>query len=143
MHVKTDLWTIHHYAQEPEALNEVVTRQPVYMYNPDFEKPAWAGQPYIVDEYGGVRFIPEDRKPFSEVSWGYNRDRLTQSETEERIAALTAVLVENPRVSGYCYTQLTDIEQEQNGIYNYDRTPKFDESVIRKCFQRKPDWSRF
>ncbi len=143
VHVKTDLWTIHHYAQEPEALNEVVTRQPVYMYNPDFEKPAWAGQPYIVDEYGGVRFIPEDRKPFSEVSWGYNRDRLTQSETEERIAALTAVLVENPRVSGYCYTQLTDIEQEQNGIYNYDRTPKFDESVIRKCFQRKPDWSRF
>jgi hypothetical protein len=29
-------------------------------------------------------------------------------------------------VFGYCYTQLTDIEQEQNGLYTYGRKPKFD-----------------
>ena len=46
-------------------------------------------------------------------------------------------------MAGYCYTQLTDIEQEQNGIYNYDRTAKFDESAIRKVFGYKPSWSRF
>ena len=46
-------------------------------------------------------------------------------------------------MAGYCYTQLTDIEQEQNGIYNYDRTPKFDADAIRNCFTLKPAWSRF
>ena len=31
-----------------------------------------------------------------------------------------------------CYTQLYDVEQEQNGIYRYDRTPKFDEETMDK-----------
>jgi hypothetical protein len=38
-------------------------------------------------------------------------------------------------VTGWCYTQLTDVEQEQNGIYNYDRTPKFDMARIAKIFR--------
>ena len=29
-----------------------------------------------------------------------------------------------------CYTQLYDVEQEQNGLYNYDRTPKFSEEIM-------------
>ena len=142
-HVKTDLWTVHHYAQSAAELNEAINRQPVYMQEPEFEKPAWNGQPYIVDEYGGVSFLPEGRKPFSKISWGYNRDQLTRTEAEQRITELTGTLTNDPRVAGYCYTQLTDIEQEQNGIYNYDRTPKFDAEAIRSCFGMKPDWSRF
>lgn len=142
-HVKTDLWTVHLYAQSAEKLDEAINRQPVFMLDPEFEKSAWDGQPYIVDEYGGVRFIPEGRQPFSKVSWGYNKEQLSQAETEQRITGLTRTLTENPRVAGYCYTQLTDIEQEQNGIYNYDRTPKFDAEAVRSCFSRKPDWSRF
>ena len=38
---------------------------------------------------------------------------------------------------GLCYTQLTDIEQEQNGLYTYYREPKFDISVIREIMSRK------
>jgi hypothetical protein len=30
-----------------------------------------------------------------------------------------------------CYTQLTDVEQEQNGLYTYDRKPKFDPAIFR------------
>lgn len=44
-----------------------------------------------------------------------------------------------PSISGYCYTQLFDVEQEKNGIYKYDRTPKFDMAKIRKVFSRVPD----
>ena len=40
-------------------------------------------------------------------------------------------------LSGWCYTQLTDVEQEQNGIYCYDRTPKFDMARIREIFSRR------
>lgn len=40
---------------------------------------------------------------------------------------------------GYCYTQLTDVEQEQNGIYYYDRTPKFDMKRIHAIFSKTPE----
>ncbi len=63
--------------------------------------------------------------------------------SERRITELIRTLTENPSVAGYCCTQLTDIEQERNGIYNYDRTPKFDAEAISGCFSRKPDWSRY
>ena len=59
-----------------------------------------------------------------------------------RIAELTGCIVKNPKAAGYCYTQLTDIEQEQNGIYNYDRTPKFDAETIHNIFSMKPSWSK-
>ena len=38
---------------------------------------------------------------------------------------------------GFCYTQLTDVEQEVNGLYTYDRQPKFDPAVIRSITQKK------
>jgi len=38
---------------------------------------------------------------------------------------------------GLCYTQLTDVEQEQNGIYMYDRTPKFDSKRLYDIMARK------
>ncbi len=141
-HAKTDLWTIHHYAQDVDTLTDIINQEPVYMTTPE-ELPAWDGQPYIIDEYGGVSYLPEGRKPFAANTWGYNKEKLTKEQSEQRITDLTRCIVENPRMVGYCYTQLTDIEQEQNGIYNYDRTPKFDAKVIRDCFSMKPDWSAF
>lgn len=39
---------------------------------------------------------------------------------------------------GFCYTQLTDVEQEKNGIYYYDRTPKFDMKRIKSIFELIP-----
>ena len=41
-----------------------------------------------------------------------------------------------PTSRGYCYTQLTDIEQEQNGIYTYDRREKFDAKRLEKILRR-------
>lgn len=46
--------------------------------------------------------------------------------------------VVEPGVCGYCYTQLTDVEQEQNGIYCYDRTPKFNMARIKAIFSCDP-----
>ena len=48
--------------------------------------------------------------------------------------ALTDVLLELEHISGFCYTQLTDVEQEQNGIYTYDRTEKFDMERVASIF---------
>ena len=35
------------------------------------------------------------------------------------------MLLDNPGVAGFCYTQLTDVEQEVNGLLTYSRLPKF------------------
>ncbi|BDD07793.1 hypothetical protein FUAX_02250 [Fulvitalea axinellae] len=52
---------------------------------------------------------------------------------------LTDVVLGMKHIWGYCYTQLTDVEQEQNGLYNYDRSPKFkDAKRLRKIFSKEP-----
>ncbi len=46
-----------------------------------------------------------------------------------RFAGLAAAMLENPAVCALCYTQLTDVEQEQNGLYSYDRSRKFSDHI--------------
>ena len=44
--------------------------------------------------------------------------------TEEMVfndVVKTTVLLQHPRVCGFCYTQLYDVEQEVNGLMTYDR----------------------
>jgi hypothetical protein len=43
-----------------------------------------------------------------------------------------------PHVRGYCYTQLTDVEQEQNGLLTYDRQSKLPLEAYRAIFSRDP-----
>ncbi len=45
-------------------------------------------------------------------------------------------LLDSPHLFGFCYTQLTDVEQEQNGLYTYDRKAKFDVERLRKITSR-------
>ena len=46
-------------------------------------------------------------------------------------------ILDNPRITGFCYTQLYDVEQEQNGLYTYEREAKFDADSIRTINARK------
>ena len=48
---------------------------------------------------------------------------------------ITKVIFQTKHVQGFCYTQLTDIEQETNGVYLYDRNSKFNMSRIKKIFK--------
>ena len=47
------------------------------------------------------------------------------------------VLLDNPKMFGFCYTQLYDVEQEMNGLYTYSRKRKFDMEIIRRINSRK------
>ena len=49
---------------------------------------------------------------------------------------IVALLACDP-VQGFCYTQLTDIEQEVNGLLTYDRKPKVDLGRIRDITARE------
>ncbi len=146
VHVKTDIYTIHDYDPNPESFRE--RYQNLSLENPQEawrgypnQKPKltapYSGQPYMVDEYGGIFWTSEytdqaDKAGDRRVNWGYGK---TSDQVMDRIEALTEVLLNNPNIAGYTYTQLTDIEQEVNGIYTYDREPKFDAERLREIFQ--------
>jgi len=89
----------------------------------------YRGQPYFVSEFGGIWWNPSPDECAD--SWGYGDRPKSIEEFYERFEGLCSVLLDNPHMFGYCYTQLTDVFQEQNGIYRFDRSPKFDMSRIR------------
>lgn len=135
-HARTDLWTVHTYEQDPKTLSELMDLKEGQPWRnfPDREC-NYEGQPYLVDEFGGIKWVPPDRRPFSDISWGYGEGPKSLEEFYQRLEGLVNALYSHPHIVGYCYTQLTDVEQEQNGIYNYDRSPKFDMSIIRRIFK--------
>ena len=79
-----------------------------------------------MDEFGGIKWIPNSELQYADNSWGYGEDPKTLEELYARLEGLVDAILDHDGICGYCYTQLTDIEQEQNGIYNYDRSAKFD-----------------
>ena len=86
----------------------------------------YEGEPILLTEFGGIGFKIGD-----EVGWGYTSvsDEVTYLEDYGRI--MKAVF-SSKGLHGYCYTQLTDVEQEINGILTYDRKPKCDLEEIKK-----------
>ena len=92
------------------------------------------GQPYFVSEFGGIWWSPAAKQ--GEDSWGYGERVKSLDEFYTRFEGLFDALLSDPLMFGYCYTQLTDVYQEQNGIYTFDRQPKFDLERIRAIQQR-------
>ena len=81
--------------------------------------------PFFVSEFGGIGWNIH-------AGWGYGNAPKDLDEFYARFQGLTDALLDNRRMFGYCYTQLTDVEQEQNGLYTYDRRPKFNVERLRK-----------
>jgi beta-galactosidase/beta-glucuronidase len=138
-HVMTDVFSVHQYMQNPDDLKKWLAPVDGLVRHHDLEhrEVEYDGQPYLVDEYGGIKWVVGQE--FSEISWGYGDAPKTLDEFYQRLEALTDVILGFDHICGYCYTQLTDVEQEQNGIYNYDRTPKFDMEKIRAVFTKVPE----
>jgi beta-galactosidase/beta-glucuronidase len=137
-HVKTDIWTVHTYQQDPEKLAAQLEsgEAGVWRNAPEVEVD-YAGQPYVVDEFGGIKWIAGEDQVFAEDSWGYGDDPQTLEAFYARLEALVDVVLGYEHICGFCYTQLTDIEQEQNGIYNYDRSEKFDMDRVAAIFTKE------
>ena len=140
-HVKTDIWSFHNYEQDAEQLQENLTLKgdgtvPTFDVENEVE---YSGQPYYLDEYGGIKWVIEQ---FAENTWGYGQGPKTLEEFYSRLEALTDVILDMEYINGYTYTQLTDVEQEQNGIFNYDRTAKFDAGKLKAIFGKVPGWAQ-
>jgi hypothetical protein len=78
-------------------------------------------KPKVVGEYGGIA-LPVEGHTWT-TGWGYQTARDPEG-LIRRIRFQTTQLWEAPNLSGFVYTQLTDVEQEMNGLLTYDRLPK-------------------
>ncbi len=137
-HVCTDIYDVHDYTQEGDVFAS---------HYEDFKKDGGSfrdehglrqkyreGLPFFVSEYGGIKWNPSgDVKE----AWGYGTGPKTQEEFIERYRSLTDTLLDHPKMFGFCYTQLYDVEQETNGLYTYSREAKFDMKIFREINSRK------
>ncbi|NNG40933.1 beta-galactosidase [Flexivirga sp. ID2601S] len=134
---ETDIYDSHLYEQEPARFGELMA--PLAEGRPYVnEGEAWsvpyAGQPYFCSEFGGIWWNPAAEE--GDESWGYGQAVESEEEVYQRFQGLVDVLLDDPLMFGYCYTQLTDVFQEQNGVYFFDRSPKLDVARIRAIQQR-------
>lgn len=138
-HVKTDMWTLHNYNQNADGLADWlrVKEDGSYPQQDAKREVAYDGQPVFIDEFGGIKWVVG--KQFAHDSWGYGEGPKSEEEFYQRLESLVDAVNNTPYMQGYCYTQLTDVEQEQNGVYNYDRTPKFDMKRIKAIFSKVPE----
>lgn len=138
----SDIIAIHDYTQTAEGLRE---RYRETLKGGPLPRTTWIpskrtfargskhwGQPVMLTEVGGFLSIPPD-VPLEQLDSLYG-DYGTVSSNDEllvRYRDLMSGIASLPFVSGFCYTQLVDIEQEMNGLLTYDRRPKIDPEAIR------------
>lgn len=137
----TDVWDSHLYEQDPGKFAEIVggLAQGRPHENRAFDggplSTPYAGQPYFVSEFGGVWWNPEEAGDEAK-GWGYGERIASEEEFHVRAEGLIGALLGDPLMFGYCWTQLTDVFQEQNGIYRFDRSTKLDVDRFRAAQQR-------
>lgn len=131
-HVETDLLTIHDYESKKEVLakryssiERILKEQPagraLYAGNSHYNN-----EPIMVTEFGGISF----QKDATE-GWGYSA-AANEEDFVQRYRDVVSPLLASEWIQGFCYTQLTDVEQEINGLYTYDRKAKADPEQIRR-----------
>ena len=143
--LETDVYDCHDYEQEPDAFqkNQAGLAQDTPYMNKHYNgghremNTPYKGQPFFVSEFGGIKWEPvagDNGEPVNRNdsgNWGYGQPVRTIEEFYQRFDGLCRVLLDDPNMFGYCYTQLTDVYQEVNGIYFFDRSDKFDIERIR------------
>ena len=85
----------------------------------------------MITEFGGVKVEEQGAE-----GWGYGDAAADYDEMLERIERLVQVIIDEPEICGFCYTQLTDVEQEVNGLMTYDRRLKVKPEKLQAIFQK-------
>ena len=132
-HTISDIITIHDYRQDGDFLfNEYNDKESAILNNQKAYNSGhtlfsrgykYRGQPIIMSEYGGIALN-------SDKGWGYGDQVLDENEFLKRFEGLTEAIRKTDYITGYCYTQLTDVQQEINGLVDENRNDKFSDEII-------------
>lgn len=143
LYVISDFCTSHSYQQDANKLHTMLydgqkfyqPQAPGKVHANTIDHLYYDGKvPYIIDEFGGIKCA--EANPSKENAWGYGDAAITKEDFYKRLESqVKAILAHCDKICGFCYTQLTDVEQEQNGIYYFDRSAKYDMERVRNIFQ--------
>ena len=139
-HTISDIITLHDYVEKGDEflerygnyLQEILDNE---IYN-NLHRSAFAdgysyrGQPIILSEFGGIAFTNRGE------GWGYGNKVASIDDYISRFDAITTAIKQIDSVCGYCYTQVTDVQQEVNGIMDMDRNFKADPEILREINER-------
>ncbi|MHB1294617.1 MAG: glycoside hydrolase family 2 protein [Anaerolineae bacterium] len=133
----TDLFTVHDYTRDADRLRTVMAKwntdeavrgsDPIPFYIPGAH---YGGQPVMLTEYGGLGMLPDDAEA-PQDRWGYGGLEPNPEALLKDYRALQEAIDATKHIVGYCYTQLTDVEQEVNGLLTYRRKPKMDPAAVK------------
>lgn len=133
-HTVSDIVTLHDYVERGEEFlqrynqkeavlkNEIPFNLSRYAFAKGYE---YKGQPVIISEYGGIAIT-------NSKGWGYGEQVKSEEAFLERFDSITSAIKALDYVCGYCYTQLTDVQQEINGLYDMKREAKVNIAAVKK-----------
>ncbi|RTE10247.1 glycoside hydrolase family 2 protein [Paenibacillus whitsoniae] len=133
-HTVSDILTLHDYVESgSEFLKRYADQSPIVSNDWAFNKGKYAlaqgytyrGQPIIISEFGGIAFQ-------TDKGWGYGKQVVTEEAFIERFRSITQAIKDIDYICGYCYTQVTDVQQEMNGLLTEDRSPKIPLALIKE-----------
>ena len=141
-HTISDILTLHDYEEDGDVFFERYDGHleeigECRIYHSDWRSAmaqghAYDGQPVIISEFGGIAFSGG-----SEGSWGYGNTVDTEEAFLERFDRITTAIKQLPYVCGYCYTQVSDVQQEINGLLDADHNFKIAPEKIREINLRE------
>ena len=142
--VVSDIYDLHDYIQKKDEFEKIYLAPTKEEMCEEYDKAhEWVARyqksinykdmALYLSEYGGIRWDTD-----GVGGWGYGDGPKTEEEFLDRYEYLTKALVDSPYICGFCYTQLYDVEQEVNGLYTYERKPKFDMAKIKAITQYEP-----
>lgn len=138
-HTISDIITLHDYEEFGEVFRKRYKNSEVLLSNniqhnkhrfPFAKGYGDQGQPVIISEFGGIAFA-------SESGWGYGNQVKDEEAFIQRFESIHQAIQDLDYVCGFCYTQLTDVQQEINGLLTIDRKAKVDLTKIREINERK------
>ncbi len=136
-HTEGDLLTIHDYDWKKEILQKRYSSlENIFKYLPG-GRPLFANgweyknQPILLTEFGGISYAKDNK-----VGWGYSNAN-SDEDFAKRYYDVISPILESEHIQGFCYTELTDVEQEINGLLTYDRKPKISVDIIKAINEGK------
>lgn len=140
-HTISDIITLHDYEEVGDTLHKRYTEYKDQIMTTEVYhssgKSAFAngyeykGQPMIISEYGGIAFNNDDS------GWGYGNKVNTKEDFIRRFDDITTAVKKIPYCCGFCYTQVSDVQQEINGLMDIDRNFKVEPEVIKEINERQ------
>lgn len=140
-HTISDIITLHDYEENGALFFERYSKyhaeiMDCRVYHSGFKSAMaegyeYSGQPVLISEYGGAAFSGGEAG-----AWGYGDTVETEEAFIRRIDDMTTAIKELPYACGFCYTQVTDVQQEINGLMDIDRNFKADVKAIREINMR-------